>query len=157
MGESKIKGEDNVKQSPFSTKRKRNKSQKSHRKTINRKAIQILDPLPEDPKPPDGGKDENAGTIKDVSMEWEAGERILAIKLNRSQNPSTSVVLSRLRRSSLDRRDKKQENSTTLPENVQYHNRSGGRVVRRTQIITEEKDVEKVHWNPPCKLKLQQK
>ena len=98
------------------------------------------------------------GNIGSVPIEWEPEERILALKLNTSQNSSTSVGPGRTLLNSLDSSKENELEQRTSDQNpVSLHNGPSLERIGSSQDDKELKDTEKVHWEPPCNLTMHQK
>ena len=85
-----------------------------------------------------------------VSMDLENEERFLAPKLDISHKPSTSVVQKEMQERVLSKRKKKEEREVMNKKTSVFLNTSR-LIVSSSQVSTEEKDVERLHWEPPLR------
>ena len=94
-------------------------------------------------------------------MERDKEERILTIKLNTSQNPSTSVVSDTSPLVSSD--SSKKKDGTKAMDQIATNRKIEGcrykqhsRQADSSQVDKEVEHTERVHWEPPCGQNLQQ-
>ena len=107
------------------------------------------DLLRPNPKPPNQDN-ESRNNLGDVAIDWGTEERNLAPKLYKSQNPSTSTVLTRFHYEDSDNIKKREVQGISKCQKYGASCDSLRYVRTASCQIPKGEKTDKVHWEPPC-------